>query len=326
MVTNDYILDPVSHLRPAYGISPFRTQDVGFNKNLPFSDAIDHYFSARFKNRRFVYCQNGRQAICLALQHLGVHRKDIVTILTTTGNFYISGCVTREIEKLCTWNRQLSGDTRVLFVNHEFGFGYEELSQLRRHERPIIEDACLSFASENRENSLGKVGRYVVFSFSKFFPIQIGGLLVFDEQLNIEEPVDAATKHYIQKVLSYHLRSMEVTKQKRRANYQYLEARLSTFGFSPRFKLNDYSVPGVFMFTTDPCMDLPSLKTYFWNHGVECSVFYGEKAFFVPVNERLEEEDLEYFVEIVRSFVEMTRGSSKSQVPGVRTFGDAQNK
>jgi dTDP-4-amino-4,6-dideoxygalactose transaminase len=187
-------------------------------------------------------------------------------------------------------------------VNHEFGFPYEELSQLRRHGLPLIEDAAHSFASDNREGTVSRVGNFTVYSLSKFFPIQVGGLLVFEDGCDIREPVSPATKEYIQKVIGHHLGSLDATCRKRRENYTYLASRFASLGGTPRFPLSERSVPGVFMFRADATMDLPALKTFLWQHGIECSVFYGEQAFYLPVNERLQTGDLDFFYEAVRSF------------------------
>src|SRR5262252_5239951 len=106
MLTNDFILSPAQNLAPVYRISPFKTSDIASNRDLPLSTAIDDYFRERFPERSFVYCESGRQAIHLALRALAPASSDAVTLLTTTGNHYISGCVTREIEKLCQWSRK----------------------------------------------------------------------------------------------------------------------------------------------------------------------------------------------------------------------------
>ena len=51
------------------------------------------------------------------------------------------------------------------------------------------------------------------------------------------------------------------------------------------------------MFRTDNYqIDLPELKKYYWAHGVQCSVFYGEDAFFIPVHQALTDTGLELFL------------------------------
>jgi len=302
MLVKDLVLSPDKYLTPAYRISPFTTSDLAFNRNLPFSDEIDGYFRERFAGRRFVYCENGRQALGLALQHLGLTPPDVITVLTTTGNFYISGCVTREIEEVCRWSRQLEPDTKALLVNHEFGFPYKRLRALRERGLPIIEDAAHAFASDNEERSVSAVGDFTVFSFPKFFPIQLGGLLVADNRFEIKESLAPEAKRYVQKVLSFHLKELLSTSRARQKNYRLLASRFEEIGCKPRFPLTDRSVPGVFMFKTEKRADLAALKAFMWAHGVESSVFYGEDAFFIPVHSRLRADDLDYFFEVARAF------------------------
>jgi len=303
MLVNDFVLSPDKSLLPAYRISPFKTSDIALNRALPFSGCIDEYFRQRFSSRRFIYCESGRQAIHIALGALGLSRQDVVTILTTTGNLYISGCVTREIEKFCRWSRQIEPETKALLVNHEFGFPYEELRAIRRFNVPIIEDAAHAFASNNREQSAGQVGDFVVYSFPKFFPIQNGGLLVFHEHYTIDEPLAPSARHYSQKVLSAHIDNLANAAIKRRENYDTLTTLFRQLGCAARFQLSDNSVPGVFMFQTPADVDLPALKTFVQEHGIESSVFYGEQAFFVPVHDRLAPADLDYFGQVVSAFL-----------------------
>jgi dTDP-4-amino-4,6-dideoxygalactose transaminase len=303
VLVKDFVLSPDKSLLPAYRISPFKTSDVARNRALPFSGSIDEYFRQRFSSRRFIYCESGRQAIHIALAALGLRRQDVVTILTTTGNLYISGCVTREIEKFCRWSRQVEPETKALLVNHEFGFPYEELRALRRFNLPIIEDAAHAFASNNREQSAGQVGDFVVYSFPKFFPIQTGGLLVFHEHHMIDEPLAPSARRYVQKVLSTHIDNLADAAKKRRENHEVLTTRFQQVGCTARFQLSENSAPGVFMFQTPAGVDLPALKTFVQEHGIESSVFYGEQAFFVPVHDRLAPADLEYFGEVVSAFL-----------------------
>ena len=98
-----YIINPDPYLLPSYRIGPFKTQDLGRNHILPDSDFIDAYFDERFAGKSFAYTKNGRQAIDIALASLNLQKEDVVTILTTSGNFYISGCVTSYARRRSTW-------------------------------------------------------------------------------------------------------------------------------------------------------------------------------------------------------------------------------
>lgn len=301
-----FVLNPDPFLQPAYRISPFRTSDIAFNHSLPENDRIEDYFKERFRGRWYQYTYNGREAINIALKHYNLKKDDIVTIYTTTGNFYISSCVTKEIEKFCKWSRKLEKNTRVILVNHEFGFPYKNLIELKDLGIPVIEDCAHSFFSNNPDNSVGKVGDFVIYSFPKMFPLQIGGLLVsnLQESLYKKDQVSKEELRHIKNVLSWYIGTKDEIIQTRISNYNFLKERFEALGFRARFQLDQGVIPGVFMFSTEGHnLNLPELKKYFYSHGSQCSVFYGEEAFFIPVHQSLTEQDMEYFYEVMKSFL-----------------------
>ena len=301
-----FVINPDPYSLPCYRIGPFQTKDLVINHLLPDSDRIDEYFDNRFSNRDYIYTENGRKAINLALSQLNLEKDDVVTILTTSGNFYISGCVTAEIEKFCKWSREILPGTKVIFVNHEFGFPYPGLKELKEYNLPIIEDLANTFFSKDKHGETGLVGDYIIYSFPKIFPLQVGGLLVANDLNNVrkEYKVDEELLRHIKNVLSKYIGSEKEIVTKRVENYNFLKEKFAELGFEERFKVAEGTIPGVFMFKTeDRNIDLPELKKHFYAHGVQCSVFYGEEAFFIPVHQALAKEDMDYFVEVMRSFM-----------------------
>ena len=302
-----FIINPDPYSLPCYRIGPFTTRDLASNHILPVSNHIDSYMNERFNGKNYIYTENGRRAINIALSRFALKKDDIVTILTTTGNFYISGCVTGEIEKYCKWSRSILPETKVLLVNHEFGYPYIDLSSLKRYGLPVIEDCAGSFFSHDNEFHTGNVGDYTIYSFPKMFPIQVGGLLVTNngDDLSGVDGYAQGILRYTKNVLSAYIDTREEIIRSRINNYMILKDLFEKLGFSERFPYRNGVVPGVFMFKTgNSAIDLTELKKYFWAHGVQCSVFYGEEAFFIPVHQALNESDLSYFAEILKSFIE----------------------
>lgn len=301
-----FIINPDPYSLPAYRIGPFRTVDLSVNHCLPDSDLIDEYFKDRFRGRDYIYTENGRKAINIALASFNLTKDDVVTILTTSGNYYISGCVTFEIEKFCKWSREIKPGTKILFINHEFGYPFTDLQKLKDYNLPIIEDCAGSFFSNDENEAIGKTGDFVIYSFPKMFPLQVGGLLLSNLTGSIDTKVqlDNLTCRYVKKVLAAQIVNEDEIVRKRFANYESLKSLFNSLGFTERFPLESGTVPGVFMFKTDNYqIDLPELKKYYWAHGVQCSVFYGEDSFFIPVHQALTLQDLSYFYEIMKSFI-----------------------
>jgi hypothetical protein len=304
-----FIINPDPYSLPCYRIGPFTTKDLTLNCELPESNDIDSYFVERFREKEYIYTYNGREAINIALSNFKLQKDDIVTIHTTSDNFYISGCVTREIEKFCKWSRKIESNTKLFFVNHEFGYPYKNLLTLRATGLPIIEDCAHSFFSHDEDNTTGTIGNYVIYSFPKMFPIQIGGLLVNNTNQNLKGTVtlNKTEKRYIRNVLSYYIHHNSEMIEKRMKNYNTLSKRFSELGFAERFTLSKGIVPGVFMFCKGYChIDLPELKKFYYAHGIHCSVFYGEEAFYIPIHQALNELDLEYFFKVMKAFIKQS--------------------
>jgi dTDP-4-amino-4,6-dideoxygalactose transaminase len=157
----------------------------------------------------------------------------------------------------------------------------------------------------DKNNSIGKIGDYVIYSFPKIFPVQFGGLLVSgNKKINQEKSViSAELKKNLKNTISNYIINKEKIIEKRIRNYNFLKNQFAKLNITPRFSLTKGCVPGVFMFCIeDKNTNLQNLKTYFYSHGIQCSVFYGEHAFFIPCHQNLKTNDLIYFVEVYKSF------------------------
>jgi len=300
-----FVLNPDPFLLPSYRICPFQTADVARNQNLPEDEYAISYFDNRFGKGNWQYTYNGREAIALALENYGLKKDDLVTIITTSQNFYISSCVTSQIESLCRWNREILPETKLIFVNHEFGYPYLEMEKLVATGLPIIEDCCTTFFSNDTSGKLGKYGDFSVYSFPKFFPVQIGGLLVSNKskatktsQLTLEE------RNYIQNSVSFHLKNETELLAKRKQNFEYAAAKFAEAGFELRFKSEAATVSSVLLLRNNSVVDdLNALKTFLYKHGIQNSVFYGEDAFFIPNHQNLSPTEIDYFYEVVLYYI-----------------------
>lgn len=301
-----FILNPDQYLLPDYKISPFQTKDMAFNNSLPHDTSIDLYFQERFKGRDYIYTMNGRSALNKALAYYNLQKDDTITILTTTGNFYVSNCVTSEAEKFCKWNREIIATTKVIIVIHEFGYPFAGWQNVLKYNIPVIEDCAYSFFSEDEAGMMDRTGDFAIYSFPKAFPIQVGGLLTFPTSTKIqkEQWEKPEMEDYIKCVLSFYNKKREMIIQTRVNNYRWFQRALKSVGFEERFELLKGIVPGVCMFRVkDGKMNLPKLKEYLFKHGIQCSIFYGENTFFIPTHQALNEDDMKYIVTVIQSFL-----------------------
>ncbi|TDT58935.1 hypothetical protein DFO53_0482 [Enterobacter sp. AG5470] len=299
-VTGDWILTDDEFMKPSYRISPFSTASIAQNHDLPSATGDEQFFAERHPGYNQYYLLKARHGITLALTNLGLSKTDHVTVLTTTGNLYVSGCVTKAIEAVCQWNRELSNNTRAIVVIHEFGTVYAGMDKLYQFGVPVIEDFAHSF---NSASAVSGRSDFVIYSFPKYFPIQYGGLILSREALSNRPEIDAQQEEYVRRVVSAHIQNVGKYAQTRWKNYQYLLSQFAKFSCTPRFEFSDAETPSVFMFCPPEGIDLIALKTFMQGHGIECSVFYGEHAFFIPLHDRLQQADLDYFVFVYNEFI-----------------------
>lgn len=299
IIFKNYIFDTSIELKPSIRISPFNEEYL----NCPINNPLDGecYLKNRFCNYRLTI--KGRSAIELALSYYQLKKDDTVTILTSSNNFYISSCVTNTIEKYCSWSRKISDKTKVIFVNHEFGYPYPNLQSLKEYNIPIIEDCAHCFMSDDELGLVGKTGDFAIYSLPKFFPMQMGGILsINNNSIHIPDTIEENHKDYILRNISCNLSTLENICERRLTNYHYLKEQLKTIGIQPYFEEKRRTIPNVFLFKWHSNINYALLKEFMQSNGVECSVFYGQNAFFVPVHQNLKKSHLDYIISLLKYY------------------------
>lgn len=302
-----YKHNPDLFLRPSYRISPFATSDVSRVSRQKCNLNINQLLREFFGNREYRLTESGRMAIEVVLEEIGVNKQDLVSIVTTSNNYYVSSCVTSTIEKHCRWNRTIGAETAAILVIHEFGCLYKSVDSLKKYGIPIIEDFAHSFASKNTSSekfSERLVGDYAVFSLPKFIPIQFGGVVVAPKLRVSKEHTDQKIRACLEAELAEFLGQVQSVINTRKEVFYLLAEKFKAFGFPPFFEYSEGEAPGVFMFKTNLSQEeLQNLKIHTQSYGIESSVFYGESAFFIPCHHRLTTVDIDYFYEVVAMFI-----------------------
>lgn len=289
------VVDAGSELIPAIRIHPFNNRFLQTDK-VETRNA-KKYLSSRFGSYKIL--PKGRDALFAALNSYNLVKDDLVTILTTSESFYISGCVTREVDKICKWNREVTEKTKVIIFNHEFGFPCRRMEAISKYGLPIIEDCAHTFYDD--DNAIGKYSDFVVYSLPKAFPMQMGGILRTNKKIEIES--DNSVEEYVLLNLSKHVDKIDEYKDIRRFNFAYLCKELSKIGISPYFE-DDKAIPGTFLFKWFDNIDYPGLKSFMYENGVECSVFYGQSAFFLPCHQLITISEMNYMISLLHFFKE----------------------
>lgn len=296
--------DTASMIKPNITISPFThallrscsTQGEMSEKTERVKRRLWEHFG-----REFILTNSGRHALDLVMSDMGILPTDVVTIYTSLGNTYVSGCVTQVIERYCRWSMGIEPDTKAVLVIHEWGIPHPQMAEICGLGFPVIEDCAYAFASTDAGRTLGMRGRYAIFSLPKFFSVNFGGIV---SGLARTEPfLPESYQDYLYNAIECELFDIENIIQKRKDNWRYLERQFATLDSRPFFDLTEGTVPGVFMFTADKSLCLDKIKATYREHGIECSVFYGTDGIYIPCNQSLSLGALEYLFAVYQGLL-----------------------
>ena len=295
LLYNKIVVDAGDELIPFIKVHPFNNKYLLTKVSDSGTKVAKDYLDNRFGSYKIL--PKGRDALYAALCSYNLRKEDVVTVLTTSNNFYISKCVTGTIDKICKWNREVCPQTKVIVFNHEFGYPRRDIKEVAQYGLPIVEDCAHTFYDNDPE--IGRYSDYVVYSLPKAFPMQMGGILKTKKKIDIV--TDSKVEHYVFGNLSVHLDKISEYENKRRTNFANYCKKLADIGISPYFD-DPVAVPGVFLFKWEDNINYPSLKEFLYENGVECSVFYGKSAFFVPCHQFVGDIEIEYISELLRFF------------------------
>ncbi len=286
--------DPGAMIQPHIRISPFVYSDLD-RACVDLDEAIAERQLHQYLGRPHSLTSSGRHALALVLADSGVGSDDTVTILTSTGNTYVSGCVTHTIGRLCHWSMKIEPSTKLILVIHEWGIPYPNMDELLKLGIPVAEDCAYAFASLHDGERLGRRGKYAFFSLPKFFPINFGGVVC-----GLAQPVEISPDHRraILNVTGALLPQLGSICDARNAAWRYLEDRFGEIGCKPALPLVPGTVPGVFMFEPHPDVVPEEIKQAYISHEIEASVFYPRHAVFVPCHQHLSPGAMDYMVSV----------------------------
>lgn len=280
---------------PIYRISPYTTYSDSFN--IMLDSAPNHSLVSENIDYLEKFCASGRSALSLALDAAKLSFDDEVLIITSSGSRYVSSCVTNTIESYCKHSRLPSAKTKCVVVIHEFG----KFCNFDRTDFPlhwvIIEDYAHSFWGLKKQNLFQ--GDFIVFSLSKFLDIKNGGLLLYRKRYEkISKLNDCGISRNVFYNNSDNLDNIFNAKNELKSHYERFFNNFSEGSF---FEFEEYECPGVYLFKINLPQDiLHKIKVKLQNNFIECSVFYGEAAFFLPCNFNMKKNDVEYISKIFK--------------------------
>lgn len=289
-------------------VKPLIRLDPYYNNQQIFSEANNAEEKiAEFAGKDFTLLPDGRTAIYLILKKLSLNKTDVVTLVTSFNTPYVARDVTDEIELVCKHSRKITKKTKVIYAIHEWGFPVQNIEELReyatKNEIVLIEDCAHSITTSINGKRIGTFGNYTIYSFSKVFPVQYGGMLlgmhVNDNEQKKLRIFDFVKRGIIRKDISTVLEKIPEYELLRIRNYLHLDSGFKKIGLSTFMELKNGVVPHAYLLKSeDPYKLLERLKSF----GIEAGVYHKSNAMILPVHQNLTHKDLDYILGVVKSY------------------------
>jgi dTDP-4-amino-4,6-dideoxygalactose transaminase len=300
------VVDPDPFYCPKISISPFSNRSISppINKEKEAKCLIGR--KLKFSGS-ITYTESGKQAIAEALASLNLMPNDIISIVTTSKNSYVSKCVTDSIKEYCNYEVNPKKLNSTVYLIHEFGsyFDPEFIQQLTREKHTVINDYAYTLLTILDDPSKFHPGDFSILSFPKHFPINYGGALLSSR---IEKPkslIPILARNQLLEIIQNETKKRVLRKniRNRKKNYWMILKQLNPEYFK-KFEIgNDDYVPSVLMFRITKEIDFIEMRAYMNRQGIESSAFFGLPVYFVPIHQNLSRSEMRYISEHLNEFV-----------------------
>jgi hypothetical protein len=248
--------------------------------------------------------KSGKDAIVRIFNESILKNAKLVAIVTESGNTYVSRCVTNTLKHVLEKRITNIDEAEVIYIIHEFGriISEQKMGELRKLSKPVINDFAYSFCSLYLDKRKDFNDEINFTSLPKTFPMNNGGLYSIPDSLKSRDRKEFRKENDVygdsQLFTDDYIKTIS---KKRQINLQRIINKLQQIEAKSYWPDEKY-VPGVAMITTRLNISLENLKAQLNRVGIESSVFYGERAFFVPVHQNLTELELEYITSFVKYY------------------------
>lgn len=300
---------PVIRLTPFRGFENKREINVPVDLPLSFKDCVTFFPRASY-------------ALYGCLKYLDLNQDDTVLIVKTFGSKLISGCVTKQIERVCKWklyghDEFLDKDVKAVLIINEFGLIMKQFNDVVKKFKdlniPVIEDSAWMIGRDRLRNSLAD---FTIYSCQKTLGINYGGILhgvdLDDDFMWSIGCLDTFKRTKFFNEEDFSLSTVNINK---RINlWRYYDSLVRGDCMTPD-NCYDYAgaiergewMPTVYLQRFKDDAEADAIVERLEDFGIEAGRYWGEPIVYLPIHQNMTEAEVEYMFAVVRGYFNLCR-------------------
>lgn len=251
-----------------------------------------------WETRDSLFFVNGKGAIHYLVNKYALTRCDEVCIFTSTDSSYVSTCVSATIFNYAKISRVMTEKTRLVYVIHEFGMPFQGISTLagfcKEKNIPLVEDCALAMDSEIHGKRIGTFGDYAIYSLSKVFPIDEGGVLVGASLPRDNDFFSDVIDARVRVKFSGYLPYLKPLSERRKYSFKVIRECLPNLEVI--FEFCDCLTPSFVIFKTEKYQEIYDALR---DAGIECGLTHVRNWLCVPTQPLMTAEELTDILEVL---------------------------
>jgi hypothetical protein len=294
---------PEEALRPHFGLYPFSAADLEWveQQTVAINTQLLEYFDSEF-----TYMPSGTFALQSALRALDLPKRALIGVWASAGEASYVEELTRRFGDRYVFAAR-SSEAQARLIAHRWGVPCAEAESLSTDSVPLIEDCCDFLYDDPGEPHPGSYGRYAVFDFARWFPMQFGAALVgqyFPDQAVWDRfhCLDVTKRNVIRELLQIHWPRRADYAAARRANWKSCRELFMLVGMDS-FVAEPPDLPLVFLLRAEDRYPASEIRARLMEFGITVEVDTRDRVVALPCHAGLTRRHMEYVFAAFRGMV-----------------------
>jgi hypothetical protein len=294
---------PAEEVRPRIGLNPFATSELAWVEQqvVAINTRLSEYFEAEF-----TYLPSWSFAIQSALRALDLPKTATVGVWASLGeSSYVKMLNSLFGDRYRFVARYRNAD--ACLVCHRWGVPCAEVESLSMESAPLVEDCRDHLYYAPGEQHPGSYGRYAIFDFARWFPMQYGAALVgeyFPDKIVWDRfhCLDVTKRNVVRELLQVHWPQRESYLDGRRVNWNRYAELFGLLGMKPADTTSAPS-PFAFLLRAELPYDAATVCERLKEFGVSSEIDTRDQVIALPCHAGLTPAHMDYVFGAFRGMV-----------------------